>query len=126
MSSGYAGMTEAATDVVFTGWDHGFEGESEQDYERGLPLDEARRPEVVLAYEMNGAPLLPQHGFPLRVVVPGLVRDDERQVAALDHRHGRAIRGLLPRVVLPGPDVGGRPRRAGLAHASPLADDPAR
>jgi sulfane dehydrogenase subunit SoxC len=68
---GLAGMTEAATNVVFTGWDHGFEGESEQDYERGLPLDEARRPEVVLAYEMNRAPLLPQHGFPLRVVVPG-------------------------------------------------------
>ena len=63
---GLAGVTDAATDVVFTGLDHGFEGESEQDYERGLPLVEARRPEVVLAYEMNGAPLLPQHGFPLR------------------------------------------------------------
>lgn len=68
---GLAGVAENATDVVFTGFDRGFEGESEQDYERGLPLDEARRPEVVLAYEMNGAPLLPQHGSPLRVVVPG-------------------------------------------------------
>ena len=29
------------------------------------------RDEVLLAYEMNGAPLLPQHGFPLRLVVPG-------------------------------------------------------
>ena len=26
---------------------------------------------MLLAYEMNGAPLLPQHGFPLRLVVPG-------------------------------------------------------
>jgi sulfane dehydrogenase subunit SoxC len=26
---------------------------------------------VLLAYEMNGAPLLPQHGFPLRLLVPG-------------------------------------------------------
>ena len=28
-------------------------------------------PDVLLAWEMNGAPLLPQHGFPLRLVVPG-------------------------------------------------------
>ena len=27
--------------------------------------------EALLAYEMNGAPLPPQHGFPLRLVVPG-------------------------------------------------------
>ena len=92
----------------------------------GCPLDEARRPEVVLAYEMNGAPLLPQHGFPLRAGRSRLVRDDERQVAAVDHGHGRRLRGLLPRVVVPVPDVRGRPGRAGHAHASPLADDPAR
>jgi DMSO/TMAO reductase YedYZ molybdopterin-dependent catalytic subunit len=28
-------------------------------------------PHLLLAYEMNGAPLPPQHGFPLRLVVPG-------------------------------------------------------
>ena len=27
--------------------------------------------DVLLAYEMNGAPLPPQHGFPLRLLVPG-------------------------------------------------------
>jgi DMSO/TMAO reductase YedYZ molybdopterin-dependent catalytic subunit len=32
---------------------------------------EALRPDVLLAYEMNGQPLPPQHGFPVRVVVPG-------------------------------------------------------
>ena len=36
-----------------------------------FPLEEALRDDVLLAYEMNGAPLLPQHGFPLRLVVPG-------------------------------------------------------
>src|SRR5205085_2466113 len=36
-----------------------------------LPLADAVREEILLAYEMNGAPLLPQHGYPLRVIVPG-------------------------------------------------------
>ena len=29
------------------------------------------RPEMLLAYEINGQPLPPQHGFPLRLIVPG-------------------------------------------------------
>ena len=41
------------------------------DFIKTLSMDEARRPEVLLAYEMNGAPLLPQHGFPVRAIVPG-------------------------------------------------------
>jgi DMSO/TMAO reductase YedYZ molybdopterin-dependent catalytic subunit len=43
----------------------------EQDYQRGLPLAEALRPETLLVWAMNGAPLPPQHGAPLRLVVPG-------------------------------------------------------
>ena len=43
----------------------------DQRYQRSLPLEEALRDEVLLAYEMNGGPLPPQHGFPLRLVVPG-------------------------------------------------------
>jgi sulfite oxidase len=38
-----------------------------------LPLEKALGPEVLLAYEMNGAPLPPAHGFPLRVVAPGYI-----------------------------------------------------
>jgi DMSO/TMAO reductase YedYZ molybdopterin-dependent catalytic subunit len=60
-----------AIDVVFGGLDRGVEAEVEQRYERSLPLAEAREAGCVLAYEMNGAPLPPQHGFPLRLVVPG-------------------------------------------------------
>jgi sulfane dehydrogenase subunit SoxC len=62
---------DGAVEVVFTGLDRGFEGGEEQVYERSLTLEEATRDDVLLAYEMNGAPLLPQHGFPLRLVVPG-------------------------------------------------------
>ena len=60
-----------AVDVVFTGADHGVERGVEQDYQRSLPVAEALREDVLLAYEMNGAPLPPQHGFPVRLVVPG-------------------------------------------------------
>ena len=66
-----AGLSDRAVDVVFTGVDHGVERGEEQDYARGLPLAEALRDEVLLAYECNDVPLLPQHGFPLRLVVPG-------------------------------------------------------
>jgi DMSO/TMAO reductase YedYZ molybdopterin-dependent catalytic subunit len=66
-----AGLAPDAVDVVFTGADHGVERGVEQDYQRGLPVAEALRDEVLLAYEMNGVPLLPQHGAPLRLVVPG-------------------------------------------------------
>ena len=66
-----AGLADDAVEVVFTGLDRGVEGGETQQYERSLPLDEALGDDVLLAYEMNGAPLLPQHGFPLRLVVPG-------------------------------------------------------
>ncbi|MET9906882.1 sulfite oxidase [Streptomyces sp. NPDC006476] len=68
-----AGVEADAVDVLFTGADHGVERGVEQDYQRSLPMDVATgtEPEVLLAYAMNGAPLPPQHGHPLRLVVPG-------------------------------------------------------
>jgi sulfane dehydrogenase subunit SoxC len=60
-----------AVDVVFTGHDHGTERGVEQDYARALPLADAVGSEVLIAYEMNGAPLPPQHGAPARLIVPG-------------------------------------------------------
>lgn len=66
-----AGIEHPALEAVFTGLDRGVEGGVEQSYQRSLPLSEARRPEVILADRMNGEPLLPQHGAPLRLVVPG-------------------------------------------------------
>jgi sulfane dehydrogenase subunit SoxC len=66
-----AGVLPDSVEVVFTGLDRGIQGEVEHTYERSLPLAEARREEVLLAYAINGQPLPPQHGFPLRLVVPG-------------------------------------------------------
>ncbi|MEU2235864.1 sulfite oxidase [Streptomyces vietnamensis] len=68
-----AGIAEDAVEAVFTGADHGVERGVEQDYRRSLPLATAADPArgVLVAYAMNGAPLPPQHGSPLRLVVPG-------------------------------------------------------
>ena len=68
-----AGVEAGAVDVVCTGADHGVERGVEQDYQRALPVAVATgtEPEVLVAHEMNGAPLPPQHGHPLRLVVPG-------------------------------------------------------
>lgn len=66
-----AGVLDGAVEVLFTGLDRGVEGGVEQTYERALPLDEALGDDVLLAYAVNGVPLPPQHGFPLRLLVPG-------------------------------------------------------
>jgi sulfane dehydrogenase subunit SoxC len=66
-----AGVDPTAVEVVCTGADHGVERGVEQDYQRALPMADAVREEVLLAYAMNGMPLPPQHGYPLRLVVPG-------------------------------------------------------
>ena len=55
--------------LVFTGADHGIQGDVEQDYQWGFTLADILRDEVLLAYEMNGQ-LPPQHGYPLRLLVP--------------------------------------------------------
>ena len=66
-----AGVRDETVELVFTGADHGVEKGYEHDYARSLAVADAMRPEVLLAYEMNGRPLEPQHGFPLRLLVPG-------------------------------------------------------
>ncbi len=68
-----AGVDSTAKHVAFSGLDvvqrrgetFGFGG--------SIPLAKALSPELMLAYELNGAPLPPTHGFPLRVLAPGYV-----------------------------------------------------
>ena len=66
-----AGITPDAAEVVFTGADRGIQGDVEHLYERSLSLEDALRDEVLLVYAVNGQPLPPQHGYPLRLIVPG-------------------------------------------------------
>jgi DMSO/TMAO reductase YedYZ molybdopterin-dependent catalytic subunit len=66
-----AGLSDDAVEILFTGLDRGIEGGVEQSYQRSLARAEALGPDAMLAYAMNGAPLPPQHGFPLRLVIAG-------------------------------------------------------
>jgi DMSO/TMAO reductase YedYZ molybdopterin-dependent catalytic subunit len=67
-----AGVRPDVKDVLFRGADGGaVEGRSESvRFERSLRIDDARDPDVLLAYAMNGEPLPPEHGYPLRLIVP--------------------------------------------------------
>ena len=66
-----AGVKSEAVEILFTGLDQGVQGEEVQFYQRSLTIDEAKKDEVLLVYDMNGRPLEPQHGAPLRLIVPG-------------------------------------------------------
>lgn len=68
-----AGIASDALEVRFEGADHGnVEGRSgEIQYERSLPIDVARREDVLVATSMGGEPLTAEHGAPARLLVPG-------------------------------------------------------
>ena len=66
-----AGLGDDTVDIVFTGADRGVKSGIEDHYRRGLSLHDAMADELLLAYEMNGRPLEPQNGAPLRLVAPG-------------------------------------------------------
>ncbi len=65
-----AGLMNDAVEILFSGYDRGLDQSVEHAYERSLTVEDALREEVFLAYEMNRMPLSPQHGSPLRLVVP--------------------------------------------------------
>jgi sulfite oxidase len=68
-----AGPLRGARDVGFAGADACPEATPVQRFGGSIPLDKACRPEVLLAWGMNGEPLPVVHGAPLRGVVPGYI-----------------------------------------------------
>jgi len=63
-------VKESAQEIVFHGTDRGIDRGIEHTFSRSLVPSEAMRDDVLVAYAMNGQPLLPQHGAPLRLIVP--------------------------------------------------------
>jgi DMSO/TMAO reductase YedYZ molybdopterin-dependent catalytic subunit len=64
------GLKKEALEIVFDGAD-GPPVEKTPDFVKSIPAWKAMEDTVILAYEMNGAPLPHFNGFPVRVIVPG-------------------------------------------------------
>ena len=85
-----AGVQDGAREVVLRAADN---------YSDSFPLDAARREGTVVAYLQNGEPLTSRHGFPARVLVPGIYGMknvkwvEEISLAAEDHQGYWQTRG---------------------------------
>jgi DMSO/TMAO reductase YedYZ molybdopterin-dependent catalytic subunit len=124
-----------AVEVLFVGADRGTPKDLGREifYERSLPLADAMSDEPLLAYAMNGEALPPEHGAPLRLVVPrwygmasvkwlerisfiaspfdGFFQKDRYVIA------GRPLRTIAPRAVITSPAEGAAlPRGPVLVH----------
>ena len=109
-----AGPRGAAAHVELLGAERDAEGVH---FGGSVPLEKAVSPEVLLAHTMNGAPLAPEHGAPLRAVVPGyigarsvkwLTRIRVLDAPSANHYHASAYRLYPPYVDDPAscPDAG--------------------
>ena len=134
-----AGLGPGAIEIVFTGLDRGIQAGLEHLYERSLPRSEALRDEVLLAYAINGQDLPPQHGFPLRLVVPGwygmthvkwlqsitavnepfqgFQQDVGYHVRQSAEEQGRAVTRILPRSLMVPPGIPDFPARSRFVEA---------
>ena len=121
-----AGIRDGASDALFTGLDRGVEGGEEQSYARSLPLGEVLGGDALLAYEVNGVPLPPQHGYPLRLVVPGWYGMTSVKWLSRITLRRRAVRRVPDAALLPASPGGGRAGRADHADRAALAHGAAR
>jgi DMSO/TMAO reductase YedYZ molybdopterin-dependent catalytic subunit len=64
-----AGVKATGRFVTMNGADRGMG--QQPDFIRQVPIDKALHPDTLIAYEMNGQPIHPLHGFPLRAIIPG-------------------------------------------------------
>jgi sulfite oxidase len=109
-----AGPQREAAHVGFEGADVSPEAKPPQRFGGSIPLAKASRPEVLLAWAMNGEPLPPVHGAPLRVVVPGYI--GARSIKWVERIEVRSspwpgyfqhvVYRLLPEDGTPGPGAG--------------------
>ncbi|MBI3434766.1 MAG: molybdopterin-dependent oxidoreductase [Proteobacteria bacterium] len=69
---GGLGVRAAATHIWTYGLDHGkYSGKAVDNYVKDMPLSRLAEGDVLIAYDLNGAPLTPKNGFPARLVIPG-------------------------------------------------------
>ena len=71
-----AGLADEVCELVLEGADRGVPKEEPKppapiSYARSISRARAMEPDVLIAYQMNGEDLTPDHGYPLRAIVPG-------------------------------------------------------
>jgi DMSO/TMAO reductase YedYZ molybdopterin-dependent catalytic subunit len=82
-----AGLKDSAQHILLDGADEPI-GKM-PDFQRTIPVQKALDPDTLLAFEMNGQPLPLEHGYPLRLIVPGWAGDSWvkwlQHIEVLDH-----------------------------------------
>lgn len=101
----------AAEHVGFTGGDLVERGGEQFGFGASIPLAKALDPDVLLATHLDGQPLPPAHGHPVRVVVPGWVG-------------ARSVKWLRQVEVRAAPSTNYFQTRAYRLQADPIPDDP--
>jgi len=117
-----AGVQQGVVDIVFRASD---------DYADSISLDRAMTEGTLLVYEMNGQPLTTEHGFPIRLLSPGIYgMKNVKWITKLEavnfdfkgywQRRGwddRAENKTLSRIDVPDGKVTGETTIAGIAFA---------
>jgi len=108
------GVQALAREVVFFGTDRGMQEvvfrqqtfKLDQQFGRSITLENALKPEPLVAYEMNGQPLTRNQGFPVRLIMPGwygvanvkwlaeVHLQEERYLGNFQARWYRTLRGV--------------------------------
>ncbi len=114
----------SAIEVLFRGADEGTPKDLGRRiaYERSLPVETARGDDILVAYAMNGEPIPPEHGGPLRLIVPSWYGMASvkwlAEITVLDRPFegffqkdryvidGRPLRGIEPRALITSPGDG--------------------
>jgi sulfite oxidase len=82
-----AGLKDSATEILLDGYDVPLG--TMPDFQRTVTVKKAMDPDTLLAFDMNGQPLSQEHGFPLRLIVPGWAGDSWvkwlHRIEVLDH-----------------------------------------
>ncbi|MDH2430347.1 sulfite oxidase [Sphaerisporangium sp. TRM90804] len=104
----HAGLRPEAAHIAFEAPDVSQEPSPPQAYGGSIPVAKAMAGEVLLAWAMNGEPLPPAHGAPLRVVVPGWIGARSvkwlRRVTAQSGPSGNYYQAVAYRILPPGVD----------------------